>query len=200
MPAPSGNQAVAPNTSSRVSELGLVLPAPPTPLGAYFESSEVGDLLFLSGREARTTETASSATTLSQRLAICFAAGVLGALAVLLFSHVLSWFGLGSKGPIHFPESFMAPGVYRPLFWGGLWGIPFGLFIKAAWNRRYLFGFLYFLVPMAALFLFFLPMRGAGYFGLKAGEPMFPLYVMLVNLPFGITTALAARAIIGKTP
>ena len=49
MPAPSGNQAVAPNSSSRVSELGLVLPAPPTPLGAYFESSEVGELLFLSG-------------------------------------------------------------------------------------------------------------------------------------------------------
>ncbi len=125
-------------------------------------------------REARTTETASSATALGQRLAICFAAGVLGALAVLLFSHVLSWFGLGAKGPIHFPASFKAPGIYRPLFWGGLW--------------------------MAALFLFFLPMGGAGYFGLKAGEPMFPLYVMLVNLPFGITTALVARAIIGKTP
>jgi len=151
-------------------------------------------------REARTTETASSATTLGQRLAICFAAGVLGALAVLLFSHVLSWFGLGAKGPIHFPASFKAPGIYRPLFWGGLWGIPFGLLIKAAWNRRYLFGLLYFLAPMAALFLFFLPMGGAGYFGLKAGEPMFPLYVMLVNLPFGITTALVARAIIGKTP
>ncbi len=71
-------------------------------------------------REARTTETASSATTLGQRLAICFAAGVLGALAVLLFSHVLSWFGLGAKGPIHFPASFKAPGIYRPLFWGGL--------------------------------------------------------------------------------
>src|SRR6266498_670117 len=49
MPAPSGNQAVAPSTGSRVSELGLVLPSPPTPLGAYVESSEVGDLLFPSG-------------------------------------------------------------------------------------------------------------------------------------------------------
>jgi len=49
MPAPSGNQAVAPNTSSRVSELGLVLPAPPTPLGAYFESSEVGHVRLVYG-------------------------------------------------------------------------------------------------------------------------------------------------------
>jgi len=29
--------------------LGIVLPAPPTPLGAYVESSDAGNLLFLSG-------------------------------------------------------------------------------------------------------------------------------------------------------
>ena len=144
--------------------------------------------------------TKTGMTTLSQRVAICFVAGVVGALAVLLFSHVLSWFGLGAKGPIHFPASFEPPGIYQPLFWGGLWGALFGLFIKPVWNRLYLFGFLYFLPSMAALFLFFLPMGGAGYFGLKVAEPMFPLYVMLVNLPFGITIALVARAIIGKTP
>jgi enamine deaminase RidA (YjgF/YER057c/UK114 family) len=34
---------------SRLSELGIVLPAPPTPLGTYVESSDAGDLLFLSG-------------------------------------------------------------------------------------------------------------------------------------------------------
>jgi enamine deaminase RidA (YjgF/YER057c/UK114 family) len=34
---------------SRLSELGIVLPAPPTPLGAYVESSDTGNLLFLSG-------------------------------------------------------------------------------------------------------------------------------------------------------
>ena len=49
MPAPSGNKPVAHNLSSRVGELGLVLPAPPTPLGAYVESSDAGSLLFLSG-------------------------------------------------------------------------------------------------------------------------------------------------------
>src|SRR5262249_14981330 len=104
------------------------------------------------------------------------------------------------KGPVHFPAAFEPPGIYRPLFWGGLWGIPFGFFIKTAWNRRYLFGFLYFLAPMAALFLFFLPKAGLGFFGLKAAGPAFPLYVMLVNVPFGITTALVARAIMGKSP
>ena len=45
----SGNKPVAGGPSSRLSELGIVLPAPPTPLGAYVESSVAGNLLFLSG-------------------------------------------------------------------------------------------------------------------------------------------------------
>lgn len=49
MPARSGNKPLAHRLSSRVGELGLVLPAPPTPLGAYVESSDAGGLLFLSG-------------------------------------------------------------------------------------------------------------------------------------------------------
>jgi enamine deaminase RidA (YjgF/YER057c/UK114 family) len=49
MPAPSGNEPVAGGPSSRLSELGIALPAPPTPLGAYVESSDAGNLLFLSG-------------------------------------------------------------------------------------------------------------------------------------------------------
>src|SRR5690349_14530245 len=49
MPAPSGKQPVAGRPNSRLRELGIVLPAPPTPLGAYGESSDAGSLLFLSG-------------------------------------------------------------------------------------------------------------------------------------------------------
>src|SRR6195256_37398 len=49
MLAPTGNESAEANVSSRLSELGIVLPAPPTPLGAYVESSDTGNLLFLSG-------------------------------------------------------------------------------------------------------------------------------------------------------
>jgi hypothetical protein len=141
----------------------------------------------------------TSMSTLPQRLAICFAAGVMGALAVLIFSHIL--FGLGVSGTlgIKAPFPLKAPDVYKPLFWGGLWGLLFGFFIKTCWSRLYLVGFLYYLAPMAALFLFFLPKAGAGYFGLKMGS-MFPVYILLVNLPFGIVTALIAKVIIGKQP
>lgn len=49
MQALSGNKFVKGNVGSRLSELRIALPAPPTPLGAYVESSDTGNLLFLSG-------------------------------------------------------------------------------------------------------------------------------------------------------
>jgi hypothetical protein len=51
-----------------------------------------------------------------------------------------------------------------------------------------------------ALYVIFLPMSGAGYFGLQKGGPMFAVYLLLVNLPYGIISALTARAIIGNKP
>jgi len=138
--------------------------------------------------------------TLIQRVAICFAAGVVGALAVVLLSQVLFALRIGQKLGVKEPVSLKSPDVYRPLFWGGLWGIPFGLLIKTFWQRLHLFGLLYFLAPVLALFLIFLPLSGAGFFGLEKGGPGFMVYLLLVNLPFGIVMALVARAIIGKKP
>jgi enamine deaminase RidA (YjgF/YER057c/UK114 family) len=45
----NGNPVVASKPGARVRELGLVLPEPPKPLGAYVESSDTGNLLFLTG-------------------------------------------------------------------------------------------------------------------------------------------------------
>jgi hypothetical protein len=145
-------------------------------------------------------EVQSSVFNVVQRVAICFAAGVIGAVAVVAFSHVLFDLGLSAKLGVNAPVSLKSPDIYRPLFWGGLWGIPFGILLKSIWRRLYLFGLLYFLAPVLALFLFFLPKSGAGYFGLEHGGPKFTLYLLLVNLPFGIITALAARIILGKKP
>jgi hypothetical protein len=133
--------------------------------------------------------------TVIQRVAICFAAGVIGGLAVVLFSHVLFALGLSATLGVTEPVSLKSPDIYRPLFWAGLWGIPFGLLLKPLWRWLYLFGLLYFLAPVLALFTIFLP-PGA----LQQGGPMFMVYLLLVNLPYGIITALAARAIIGKKP
>ena len=137
--------------------------------------------------------------TLLQRVAICFAAGVVGALAVVVSSQIMFAVGLSQKLGVTAPVSVKSPDVYKPLFWGGLWGLLFGFFLAAAWAHLYLVGFLYVLAPLAALFLFFLPQAGAGFFGLNQG-PLFTFYLVLVNLPFGIVTALVARAIIGDRP
>jgi hypothetical protein len=140
-----------------------------------------------------------SGLTAVQEAAICFAAGVIAALVVVLFGHVLFGLGLSATLGVEAPASLKAPDVYRPLFWGGLWGVPFGLLIKAAWKRLYLFGLLYFLAPVLALFTIFLPLSGAGFFGIERGSGLM-VYLLLVNLPFGIIMALVARAIIGKNP
>src|SRR5690242_4059488 len=49
MQSPTLNKTLTGGLSSRLEKLGIVLPAPPTPLGAYVESSDAGNLLFLSG-------------------------------------------------------------------------------------------------------------------------------------------------------
>src|SRR5260221_4225461 len=46
---PAGNNSTVAKPGSRLRELGVFLPTPPSPLGAYVEVSQVGSLLFLSG-------------------------------------------------------------------------------------------------------------------------------------------------------
>src|SRR5260221_14278260 len=46
---PAANSSTVTKPSSRLNELGLVLPKAPTPLGAYVEASPTGSLLFMSG-------------------------------------------------------------------------------------------------------------------------------------------------------
>lgn len=137
---------------------------------------------------------------LKQRVSVCFTAGVIGAVAVVAFSHLLFDLGISQKLGVSAAVSTKSPDIYKPLFWGGLWGIPFGILLKATWKRLYVFGLLYFLAPVLALFLFFLPQSGAGYFGLQKGGWQLTVYLLLVNLPFGIITALAARVVLGKKP
>jgi len=49
MQSPILNKTLTGGLSSRLDKLRIVLPAPPTPLGAYVESSDTENLLFLSG-------------------------------------------------------------------------------------------------------------------------------------------------------
>jgi hypothetical protein len=111
---------------------------------------------------------------------------------VVLFSVLLYYAGISPHLGVETPPKLASPGIYRPLFWGGLWGIPFAF---VTWRREwhyYLIGWLYFLAPVLALYFIFAPLGGIGLFGLNKGLP-FTFYLLLVNAPFGIVTAVAAK-------
>jgi hypothetical protein len=117
---------------------------------------------------------------------------VIGALAVVAFSVILYRTGISPVMGVSSHPKITSPDIYRPLFWGGLWGIPFGLITWRRERHYYLIGWLYFLAPVLAVFLIFAPLGGIGLFGLNRGVP-FTFYLLLVNLPFGIVTAVVAR-------
>ena len=126
-----------------------------------------------------------------------FLGGVAGGASVVLFSLILFHSGISSRFGVDSPLNIGAPDIYRPLFWGGLWGIPFGMMMRKMGDGVYGYGLAYFLAPVAALFLIFSPLRGTGFFALGKGVS-FTLYLLLVNLPFGIVTAVVARWISGE--
>ena len=106
-------------------------------------------------------------TTIKGYIAICFAAGVIGALAVIVFSLVLYYTGISASLGAGTPPKLAAPDIY-------------------------LIGWLYFLAPVLALYFIFAPMRGLGVFGQNKGL-LFTFYLLLVNVPYGIVTAVLAR-------
>lgn len=121
-----------------------------------------------------------------------FLGGVAGGAAVVLFSVILLYSGVSALFGVDAPVNYRPPDIYGPLFWGGLWGIPFGMLMGKLRKGVYIYGFAYFLAPVLALFLIFSPLHGTGFFALEKGV-LFTLYLVLVNMPFGIVTAVVAK-------
>src|SRR5262245_28782799 len=130
-------------------------------------------------------------------VALGFTAGFSGAAVVLLVGRLLYLTGISPALGVTMPLSLAPPDVYRPLVWGGLWGIPLGFILRSLKSHHKLVGFLYFLAPVAALLLVFVPLGGMGLLGLKGG-PGFMVYAIIVNAPYGIATTLAIAALGGR--
>jgi hypothetical protein len=130
-------------------------------------------------------------------VAIGFTAGFVGAVAVVLVARLVFDVGIGPALGVTSPLSLAPPGVYRPLVWGGLWGIPLAFILRSLKSHHKVVGFIYFLAPVAALFLIFMPIGGMGLFGLKGG-PGLMVHALIVNLPYGIVTTLTMAAISGR--
>ncbi len=132
-------------------------------------------------------------------VAIGFTAGFVGAAAVLLLARLMFYVGIGPALGVASPLSLAPPGVYRPFVWGGLWGIPLAFILRSLRSHHKLVGFLYFLAPVVALFLIFMPLGGMGLFGLKGG-PGIMVHAFLANAPYGIVTTLTIGALCGARP
>ena len=130
-------------------------------------------------------------------IALGFTAGFIGAAAVLLTARIVFYIGIGPALGVTTPISIAPPYVYRPLVWGGLWGIPLAFILRSLSGHHMAVGFLYFLAPVAALLLVFLPLGGSGLLGLKDG-PGIMVHAFIVNSPYGIVTTLAIAALSGQ--
>jgi hypothetical protein len=74
---------------------------------------------------------------------------------VVLFQVVLYHTGISALLGVNTPPKLSSPDIYRPLFWGGLWGIPFGLITWKRESHYYLIGLaLFSCAGSGALFVF----------------------------------------------
>src|SRR2546426_12133059 len=129
-------------------------------------------------------------------VAIGFTAGFVGAAAVLLLARLMFYAGIGPALGVTSPLSFAPPDVYRPLVWGGIWGIPLGFILRRLKDHHKAVGFIYFLAPIAALDLIFMPMAGMGLFGLNGG-PGLMVHALIADKPYGIGTTLLLTRLCG---
>ena len=79
----------------------------------------------------------------------------------------------------------------------GFMGIPLGFILRRLKGRHKTVGFIYFLAPVAALYLIFMPLGGMGFFGLNGG-PGIMVHAFIANAPYGIVTTLAVAALCGR--
>jgi hypothetical protein len=139
-------------------------------------------------------------TPLNHLAAVCFSAGLLGALV----SSLAFWLA-GELGTIAWAGIDLAPlltldWLYPRLLWGGLWGLSLTLLFatprrRRGWIRK---GLWFSLLPTAAqLFYFFPQTTGHGLLGLALGT-FTPLLVLSCNALWGASTAIFLRLLWGR--
>ena len=129
---------------------------------------------------------------LLQRAALYFTAAALGGLAVVItvwgFGQigVADLFGVAVKPPL--AKAF----IYKQMVWGGIWGLIF--LLPVALKPLWLKGLVMTLAPVIVALVVFFPLGGAGMLGFNLGT-LTPLYIFIVNIPWGLATAYFGRAL-----
>jgi hypothetical protein len=136
----------------------------------------------------------------SALIAVCFAAGVIGA----LFNSAAVWFSvkcqLTTFAKVAISPDFSLQWLYPRLIWGGIWGLVFYLTVgKRSARRRWIRkGLWVSLLPTAVQLLFIFPYRtGHDLLGFGLGT-LTPVFVFSYNLVWGFVTGFFTRLLWGK--
>jgi hypothetical protein len=129
---------------------------------------------------------------------------IAGFLATLIFHQavvaLLWWAGVAPSGPFSMAatQPFGAPAVISLAFWGGVWGILFGLidngFPRGSgyWLTAFLFGAI---LPTLVALLVVLPLKGRPIGG--GWQPALLVTAFLINGAWGVGTGLILKALSG---
>ncbi len=122
--------------------------------------------------------------------ALYYAAASLGGLAVALTAWLLGTIGVPAIMGVDLQPALERATIYRLMVWGGIWGLIFLLpiAIRPLWLKALLLT----LAPVLVALLVVVPSRGGELLLLDKGA-LAPLYIYLINIPWGLVTAYLGR-------
>jgi hypothetical protein len=122
-----------------------------------------------------------------RKVSVAFAGGVVGALMAFFFLWLLGKIGIIYLLQVNIKPAYTMAWFFKGMIWGGLWMLPLAL---PLWkDRTFLRGCLFSLLPAAAALFLILPEMGKGMLGLRCGNLM-PVLVLILNVIYGLTAAL----------
>ncbi|MGI9416144.1 MAG: hypothetical protein ACR2PM_20910 [Hyphomicrobiales bacterium] len=128
--------------------------------------------------------------TVLQRAALYFTAAALGGLAVVLTVWAFGQIGIADLFGVAIKPELAKGLIYKQMVWGGIWGLIFLLPIPI--RPLWLKGLVMTLAPVAVALTVLLPGAGRGFLGKELGA-LTPVYIYLVNIPWGLVTAYLGR-------
>lgn len=136
----------------------------------------------------------------SALIAVCFTAGVLGALANSLAAWLCGGWGITAMAGVSLAPELTLSWLYPRLVWGGIWGLAYFLFLASRRSRRHWIrkGLWVSLLPTLVQLLYIFPNQSAsGLMGMGLGQ-LTPLFVLLYNFVWGFFTGFFARLFWGR--
>lgn len=134
-------------------------------------------------------------------IAVCFCAGMLGALCSSLVTWKAGQMGLPAMAEVQMAPALSSDWLYSRLVWGGLWGLTYFLVVGPLKSRRHWArkGLWISLLPSAFQLFFVYPhLTRHGLLGLDLGQ-FTPLFVVLYNMIWGLCTGIFCRLLWGRS-